>query len=79
MSHRIFDDDFQSLCDTLENLLQGSEVDARFLEDELDQRIDDLKKLLDVPPKNDAARNTLKSCATPELQPCFPHDALERY
>lgn len=68
MSHRIFDDDFQSLCDTLESLLQGAEVDTRYLEDELDQRIEDLKKLLDVPPKNDAARNKLKTCVTPPLR-----------
>ncbi|TGZ80512.1 hypothetical protein EX30DRAFT_332009 [Ascodesmis nigricans] len=59
MSQRIFDDDFQNLCDTLENLIHGPEVDARYLEDELDQRIDELKKLLDVPPKNDAARKKL--------------------
>lgn len=57
----VFDNDFQQLCDTLQGILGPNRADIPFLQQELDDRVDDLRKLLDTPPKNDASRNKLKT------------------
>jgi len=55
------DDDIQTLCDVLFALQSPGEIDLRTLPDLLnDSRIRELKKLLEVPPKNDTSRCKLK-------------------
>lgn len=66
----VFGNDFQQLCDTLQGMLGANRADLPFLHQELDDRVDDLRKLLDTPPKNDVSRNKLKSgiwCLAPRL------------
>ena len=55
------DDELQQLSDTLAVLPKPGEVEPEGLRQLLDGRLEDLKKLLDYPPKNDASRNKLKS------------------
>lgn len=54
------DDDLQTLCESLALSTTPSEVDLHGLRELLEDHTDDLKKLLDNPPKSDASRNKLK-------------------
>jgi len=54
------DDELQLLADTLEVVPKPNEVEPEGLRQLLDDRIDDLRQLLDTPGKNDASRNKLK-------------------
>jgi hypothetical protein len=54
------DNELQQLSEALAVLPRPNEVEPEGLRQVLDDRIEDLKKLLDHPPKNDASRNKLK-------------------
>jgi len=57
------DNDLQILSDTLAALPVPKEVDPQGLKQLLDARIEDLKQLLDNPPKNDESRKKLNEGA----------------
>lgn len=59
------DGDLLALSDALAALPPASDVALHNLRQLLDSRLDDLKKLLDNPPKNDASRKMLQDGAAP--------------
>lgn len=64
------DGDLQALSDALAALAAlplAGDVALHNLRQLLDTRLDDLKKLLDNPPKNDASRKKLQDGAAPAI------------
>lgn len=61
-------DSFQRLADALAAAGDPNKIDLRTLVDDLERHIEDLKKLLDEPGKNDTSRCKLKDG---RLASCF--------